>query len=157
LREAAPADARAIAAVHVLAWQSAYRGLVPDAHLDALSIDRRAELWDQILAAAPGRGQRIWVSGEEINGFVCVGPSRDTDVDPAIVGELQALYLLPSAWGQGIGHLLHQTGMDWLRAQGKCEATLWVLEGNTARLNSTRGRDGAPTAQGSMRYGTRRQ
>ena len=43
VRPPTPADAAALGAVHVLAWQAAYRGgLVPDEHLDALSSEARA-------------------------------------------------------------------------------------------------------------------
>jgi hypothetical protein len=40
VRPATPDDADAIASVHVRSWQAAYRGIVPDAMLDALSIQR---------------------------------------------------------------------------------------------------------------------
>jgi hypothetical protein len=30
--------------------QRAYRGLIPDAYLDALSVERRGEIWSRILA-----------------------------------------------------------------------------------------------------------
>jgi hypothetical protein len=40
IRRAAPADAGAIAGVHVASWQVAYRGLVRDALLADLSVDR---------------------------------------------------------------------------------------------------------------------
>lgn len=38
-------DARAIAAVHVASWRSAYAGLVPAATLDGLNVDARARQW----------------------------------------------------------------------------------------------------------------
>lgn len=131
IRIATPDDARGIATAHVLAWQSAYRGLVAQEHLDALSIDRRETGWKQILTDAATRRQRVLVwDADGIEGFICVGPSRDQDVDPSSVGELQAIYLIPSAWRQGIGHALHDAGMDLLRLRDCTEATLWVLEGN---------------------------
>jgi hypothetical protein len=39
VREASVNDAAAIADLHVRAWQMAYRGIVPDAILDGMSID----------------------------------------------------------------------------------------------------------------------
>lgn len=131
IRPATEDDARGIASVHVLAWQAAYRGLVPDEHLDALSIEDRRELWDRVLAGAADRRQRIWVTEEDgITGFVCVGPSRDADADPSRIGELQAIYVHPDAWGRGDGRLLHDTGVAWLRTAGYDEATLWMVDGN---------------------------
>lgn len=131
IRNADLDDAHGIATAHVLAWQTAYRGLVAQEHLDALSIERREVLWTQILTDASTRGQRVWVWDDDgIEGFVCVGPSRDPDVDPSFVGELQAIYLVPSVWRKGIGCALHNAGMEWLQSRGTTEATLWVVQGN---------------------------
>lgn len=43
LRWAEPADAMAVAQIHVRAWQVAYRGLMPAAYLDALVPEDRAK------------------------------------------------------------------------------------------------------------------
>src|SRR5687767_3602644 len=57
IRPALPSDARAIADVHVRTWQSTYRGIVPDAYLDALSVDERGTLLrDSITRGSP----EIW-------------------------------------------------------------------------------------------------
>jgi hypothetical protein len=50
VRRARVGDERAIADVHVRTWQAAYRGQVPDAFLDGLSIERRTQAWSQIIA-----------------------------------------------------------------------------------------------------------
>lgn len=50
VRRAVPEDARAIAAVHVGAWQVAYRGLMADELLDGLSVAQREEVWREALA-----------------------------------------------------------------------------------------------------------
>jgi len=42
LRPAQPADAAAVARVHVRSWQVAYRGLLPDEYLDGLQPEDRA-------------------------------------------------------------------------------------------------------------------
>lgn len=42
IRRATAGDAVALANVHIDFWRSAYRGLVPDSHLDSLDYDRRA-------------------------------------------------------------------------------------------------------------------
>jgi hypothetical protein len=41
IRRASQSDARAIAEVHVASWRETYRGIVPDAFLDALSVAER--------------------------------------------------------------------------------------------------------------------
>ena len=43
VRAATPDDARGIAEVHVAGWRWAYRGQMPDALLDSLSVEDRAE------------------------------------------------------------------------------------------------------------------
>ena len=51
VRLARPDDAEAIADAHVRGWLAAYRGLVPDAILDGLSVERRATFWRDTIAA----------------------------------------------------------------------------------------------------------
>ena len=41
VREAVPADARAIARVHVDSWRTTYRDIVPDSVLSQLSYEER--------------------------------------------------------------------------------------------------------------------
>ena len=49
IRAATPADARAIAEVHVASWRVGYRGLVPDEVLAAHSVEKRTEQWEELL------------------------------------------------------------------------------------------------------------
>ena len=56
IRPAIPADARPIAEVHVRTWQEAYRGIVPDAVLDALDVDDRERRWKHEWLATPPPG-----------------------------------------------------------------------------------------------------
>ena len=50
IRSATPDDAERLASVHVEAWKSTYRGQVPDAYLDALSVQDRVDVWRKLLA-----------------------------------------------------------------------------------------------------------
>ena len=63
-------------------------------------------------------------------GFANVGPARDDDVDPSVVGELAAIYALPEVWGSGVGRRLLAAAVNVLRDAGNAKAILWVLEGN---------------------------
>src|SRR3954471_4189823 len=49
IREATLGDASAIARIHVETWRSAYRGIIPAAHLDSLSVEQRTRGWEQNL------------------------------------------------------------------------------------------------------------
>ena len=53
IRPALLADAAAIAEVHVQAWRETYRGLMPDAVLAGLSVEKRVRAWSEMLAAGP--------------------------------------------------------------------------------------------------------
>lgn len=131
VRAATIADLEAVAAVHVRSWQRAYRDLLPDAYLDALSVERRRDVWGRILADTdlPRRGAFVLQQGLDIVGFVHVAPTRDGDL-PVSTGEVTALYLVPSAWGVGGGRQLLDAAKASLTAAGFAAAPLWVLEAN---------------------------
>lgn len=128
VREATADDAYGIAAVNVVSWQEAYRGLIPDDVLAGLSVDGRASHWAEFLAS--GAGSILVVTRESaIIGFVSFGRGRDDDATTA-VGALYAIYVHPQCWREGIGTLLHDAALRHLRLDGYTSATLWVLDGN---------------------------
>ena len=131
VRVATVDDAEAIAGVHVRSWQRAYRGLIPDAYLDTLAVERRREVWSRILAETdlPRTGAFVLQDGPDVIGFVHVAPTRDDDV-PGSTGEITAIYLTPDAWGRGGGRQLMDAAEAALEAAGFATATLWVLETN---------------------------
>ncbi|MCZ7645731.1 MAG: GNAT family N-acetyltransferase [Planctomycetota bacterium] len=132
LRPAALDDARAIAEVHVASWRAAYKGLVPDAHLDGLNVETRTVKFREWLEAAGVPERRTWVLEEagRVIGHGETQPARDAGLDPARVAELCAIYLHPAAWGRGGGRLLLAEALDDLRARGFEACVLWVLENN---------------------------
>lgn len=132
IRVARPNDAPGIAEVHVRAWQTAYRGQVPDELLDALSVGVRSEAWRGMITESvwPTKVTLVAEDDERIVGFAHVSPSRDDDAGPT-VGEVTAIYLLPEFWNRGIGRALFERAMETLRLAGFVAATLWVLDTNT--------------------------
>jgi GNAT superfamily N-acetyltransferase len=129
VRAAEPEDARSIAVVHVASWQGAYRGLLPDAYLAGLSVDRRQATWSELLRDA---AQWIVVAEETdgtVIGFACLCASRDEDAAPD-TGELGAIYLHPDHWGHGYGTALLGAVLEGSRSRGFKHLTLWVLESN---------------------------
>jgi GNAT superfamily N-acetyltransferase len=66
-------------------------------------------------------------SGGEVVGFANLGAGRG---EPAGVGELFAIYVLPQAAGRGIGQALMAETLARLRDEAFGEAILWVLEDN---------------------------
>ena len=69
-------------------------------------------------------------AGGDLLGFASYSPSRDSDADPGRVGEIGAIYLLPSAWGKGIGKRLMEATLACLARAGFIQVTLWVLDSN---------------------------
>jgi RimJ/RimL family protein N-acetyltransferase len=126
-------DADAAGAIHVRAWQAAYRGLMPDAYLDGLDVAERQRQWASQLAGGPPEGA-AWLVVEDDDGVVAgicaVGPAHDAQGEPTGEGELYMINLDPSRWGRGLGRLLLAAATDWLRAEGWSEAVLWMAEGN---------------------------
>lgn len=133
MRRAVLADARALAELHVRAWQWAYRGQLPDTFLDSLSetVDGREARRRDVLAH-PESDQRTWVAdvSGQVVGFADSGPSRDDDA-AAATAELYAIYLDQSALGTGVGRALMQRVTDDLRQRHYRTAVLWVLDTNT--------------------------
>jgi L-amino acid N-acyltransferase YncA len=128
IRRALLSDARAVAEVHVQTWQSAYRGIVPDSFLDALSVDSREAAWHEWIS----RGSpELWVAEAQsvITGWVAFGPSRDGDA-ALTVGEVEAIYVTPSHWSTGTGRELWKAARARLMERKFTSATLWVLEEN---------------------------
>jgi ribosomal protein S18 acetylase RimI-like enzyme len=133
IRRASPADAAAIARVEVDSWRAAYLGLVPASVLNGLSVTAISARWQRVLSAGPATGARAWLllSGDAVLGFTSAGPTRDAEDAQRAVGEVYTLYLLPSAWGRGLGAALLETAQSYLARRGRETVTLWVLEGNT--------------------------
>jgi GNAT superfamily N-acetyltransferase len=134
IRSARIEDAEALATVHVRSWQAAYAGLIPQRYLDSLRVDmRRLERWRRGLAATawPSTGTLVAESDGRVVAFAGISPSRDDDQDSATVGEVQAIYAVPEAWGRGIGRALMEASLERLACAGFSSATLWVLDTNT--------------------------
>jgi GNAT superfamily N-acetyltransferase len=151
IRRAHPADARAVAVVHVRSWQAAYRDLMPQDFLDRLDPDQRSERWRRSLAesAWPRCGVLLAEESGHVVGFARLCPCRDDDLDSEAVGEVAAIYLLPEAWGRGHGRQLMTAALATLGAAGYREAALWVFDAN----QRARGfyHDGGWAADGAVR------
>lgn len=128
LRPAVPADAMAVARVHVRAWQAAYRVLMPDEYLAGLRPEERAQRYD-FGSLDPARPRTlVAIEADTVLGFATSSPARDEDA--AGQGELCALYVEPDCWGRGIGRALAAAACGELQRVGFSRAVLWVLAGN---------------------------
>ena len=126
IRIATTADSPIIALVHVEAWRVAYRGLMPDAVLNALDVGRHTASWQNRLAEFQGS---VFVSegGGKITGFCVLMSSRDKGVDPRSVAEIAAINILPAHWRTGIGRTICNCAIEAARRNGYKHLTHWVL------------------------------
>jgi GNAT superfamily N-acetyltransferase len=159
VRPATLADADGIGLVHVRSWQSAYRGKMPRDYLDGLDPASRSETWRRILEQTPpsrGGVHVVAADGDEIVGFASFGPSRDSDTDPRVTGEVFAIYADPDAWGTGTGRALMGSAVAELARLGYADAILWVLDTNdrARRFYALAGweADGARKSDGSRGF-----
>jgi GNAT superfamily N-acetyltransferase len=131
VRRATSDDARAIAAAHIASWRAAYRGLLPDDVLDALSLDGRERDWRGWLAEGGARHFTLVAERDgRLLAFCTVEmPAREDD-EADDVAAIPALYAHPDAFGTGAGAALMDASLDAARQAGYREAILWMLEGN---------------------------
>lgn len=130
IRPAVTEDAPGIARVHIDAWLTTYRGLMPDELLDRRSLAEQQAMWDQSL-----RSQRTsTIVAEEdgqVIGFASFGPERGND--RRYQGELYAIYIRQTHQRKGIGQALMCAAAGGLLAQYYPNMMLWVLSTNPAR------------------------
>lgn len=153
IRPAVPADASAIARVHVTSWRETYAGLMPDGFLGRMTNDemrqRREMGWERTLSQ---RLETVLVAEQDgtVVAFASAGPARD---HPGFGAELMTLYALKSAQGQGLGRALFGDMVRTLRADGIQNLALWVLEANPTREWYLRqgGREAGEKLDGELR------
>ncbi len=133
IREATALDAQAIASVHVRSWRAAYRGIIDDDYLAALSVDRRREATQAWFRAHdPSSFLRVAVDARaQVIGYGMCGPARS--LVPAKLGEVYVLYLLPDAQRRGVGTALMRSIARGLDRAGMDRLVIWSLELNPAR------------------------
>lgn len=130
VRRALLVDVPTLADIHVRAWRESYRGIVSDAALDRLSVERRA-LQHAERIGRPLDDSATYVAiepGRSVVGFGVCGPRRSGP--PDFEGEFYALYLLDRAKGQGLGRRLMAHMADWLVSRGLSSAFVLALKEN---------------------------
>jgi len=129
IRPAAAGDAPAIAQVRVDSWRTTYRGLIPDAYLDAMQVDASAALWERVLSAdATTASVFVATHDGEVIGFAAANvlkePKHGADA------EITAVYLRREYQHAGIGRRLLAAVVDALRRHGATAMIVWVIAGN---------------------------
>jgi ribosomal protein S18 acetylase RimI-like enzyme len=126
---AGPADAGALARVHVESWRETYGAILPRTYLDRMSVALHERQWrnrlmstrEATLAAEGHRGLVGYVSAQRARGRA----NRDE-------AEIATLYVLKSAQGSGLGRALFTAAARVMAARGSTGLVLWVLRDNTS-------------------------
>jgi GNAT superfamily N-acetyltransferase len=130
IRPAGPGDAPAIASVRVDAWRTTYRGTVPDAPLDEMSVEASTALWDRVLNAPPNTAAAVFVAvrDNEVVGFAAGSllgePKHGADA------ELTAVYVRHDYRRAGLGRRLVEPVVQAMRSRGAHALIVWVIAGN---------------------------
>ena len=121
IRPAGPGDVEAIVRIYVESWNAGFGPRMPAIEADAARIGR----WRKELAETSPT--RWWLAerGDDVVGFVGIGPSRDP-IDPDL-GELDTIAVDPVAWRTGVGKALMSVALEGLRSEGYHSAVLWTL------------------------------
>lgn len=130
IREANINDAEGIANVHVKAWQSAYREIMPNDYLDSLSVNEKTKIWQKSLSEHSLGINLVIEKNKEIIGFCVFGPARDDDQKNCNVGELVALNILPKYWRNGYGTEMVNYVLSQSDLKGWQALYLWVIKQN---------------------------
>jgi GNAT superfamily N-acetyltransferase len=108
VRRATGTDLPHIAEIHVASWCDAYRGVIPDAAIDARTVESAAQMWAASLAKFPDNLAVAEMAAGHIAGFSCAGPVTDTERSAPYEFEVYALHVRPGRRRNGIGAaLLH--------------------------------------------------
>jgi ribosomal protein S18 acetylase RimI-like enzyme len=125
---AGPADAEALARVHVTSWRETYRGLLPDAYLARMSETAHARRFAHLLLK-PGPDDVTLAAADRwgLVGYAQGGPSRRRVAGEA---EIATLYVVRAAQSRGVGvRLLTETARA-LAARGANSLVISVLRDN---------------------------
>ncbi|GAA3794963.1 GNAT family N-acetyltransferase [Streptomyces chiangmaiensis] len=123
------ADCGRISEIRIRGWQSAYRGLMPQPYLDALSVSEDAERRRARFRDGDDRVVNLVAEQDgEIVGWAAHGPYRDGEVRTSDA-ELYAIYIDPTHLGNGIGQALLEKSVSQC-APVHARMFLWVLKDN---------------------------
>lgn len=153
IRDAAPDDAGALAALHGDAWRGAYRGIIPALALERMIARRGAPWWRAAVSRAPS-GVLALTFADELAGYVTLGPARRAVA--GCRGEIYELYLRPEYQGLGMGARLFAAARGRLKQAGRHGLVVWALADNDAACTFYAGRGGNVTARSTEQFDGRR-
>lgn len=126
-RFAQESDIESIAKIKVEGWQTAYRGIVDDEYLDALSVEKQSAL----LMKYPLSSFIVAERGGNAVGFCRISPGSHTD-GVKLDCEIREIYIRPDLKRRGIGTMLFKYAVKELICRGYTIMSLCVFEKNAS-------------------------
>ncbi|MDX2201356.1 MAG: GNAT family N-acetyltransferase [Hyphomicrobiaceae bacterium] len=133
-------DAKALARIFKESWFFAYRGILPEQHLDALAKQRTPEWWRRFIKGEE-EGLLVLELDGTVAGYATFGPSRHAGRHQ---GEIYELYLDPLYQGLGLGEHLFEGCRARLDERGLDGLVVWALIENTPACDFYWRRGGRP-------------
>jgi GNAT superfamily N-acetyltransferase len=129
IREMQISDAPQVADISMRAWQSAYKGIMPDSILDNIDVKKREENWANGFTTLPDLIRTVAVDDtNRVLGYTTGSKCRDIQAPEN--GELWAIYVDPQLVGNGIGKVLINDFKIRMKHAGFSKMYVWVLEEN---------------------------
>jgi ribosomal protein S18 acetylase RimI-like enzyme len=129
IRRASADDAQEIARVRIECWRATYRGMIPDAYLDAMDVDASTALWTRVLSASPNTTSVVVADDDgEVVGFAAGNMLEEPR--HALDAELSAVYVRRDRQRTGIGCRLVDAVARGQRAHGAHGLIVWVIAAN---------------------------
>ncbi len=142
-------DAKALSNVFRESWELAYRGIIPQLHLETMIRRRNPDWWRTTIRS----GDTLFVLevAGQIVGYATCGVARARGTQQ---GEIYEIYLSPTHQGLGFGEHLFEAcrhALDMRRLNG---LVVWALAENEAAIAFYWRRGGRPVAQRADKIGT---
>ncbi len=138
IRLARVEDAAEIARINVQTWLKTYHGLIDQAALDTLSIDKRRDFWAKVITERRAQNSIFVCEAREnkegtdytlaptLAAYISGGLSRLSGFD----AEVYALYCDPAVQAQGVGTALLMTFFGYAKEQEWKTVCVRVLSAN---------------------------
>ena len=132
VRAATLRDAKAIAEIHVSVYNTANKGILPDDYLRSQTVEKRQAFWREAIEYSEPQ-VLVALEGDKLVGFIGFDRSRDPKTPPT-AGEIWAIYVVQSYWGQGAGLALWDAAHEGLKEEGCTKVTIWLPLANERAL-----------------------
>lgn len=145
LRPLQLADAASVASLHIETWRDTYRGLMPDATLDALNLQEYEDRWKRILSQNDGNMRLVNIGAFQDNvllGFAAAGPPREAW---GYESELWVINIPKRFQKMGVGKALLKACLDHVLTLGAKNMYLSCMVGNTNAENFYKKMGAIPT------------